>query len=483
LTNEPLPLGVTVEHESDGATVTIEVLPNGADLSLGSRSECYGWTLAAADLEQTFVGAPTDFVGIMEPTATLRSASGKLFDRQALHFEWRARKGEQSDKPPGQTTNSETAYVGTAAAHHLRPKPPHVLSYWQAQEAARKLPRRQPGEFVDENRPLTVADALDAYEKDLKTRGASKYNAGRVRRHLTSVLLSKPVALLGATELKKWRDSLNGNGLAPVSVNRTIKALRAALEIAADHDPRITNQRAWKVGLAILPDAAQARNVILSDDEVLRLVAAAYERDARFGLLIDVLATTGARPSQATRLTVGDLKPDPVTPKLNMPRSGKGGSHDRTARKAERYSVPITTTLAGQLVQEAADRPLDAPLLMRSRYSPDEPGGAGLQGNDTQPWDENPSMSYRKDFAEAVAAIGLDPKEVTAYSLRHSSIVRAILANVPIRVVAARHDTSVSMIERNYSRHISEHADQYARQGLLQAASSLADNVIPLAGR
>jgi hypothetical protein len=145
--------------------------------------------------------------------------------------------------------------------------PPHVLSYWQAQEVARKLARRQPGEVVDESRPLTVSEALDAYEKDLKTRGASKYNAGRVRRHLTSVLISKPVALLSATELKKWRDGLNGNGLAPASINRTIKALRAALELAADHDPRITNQRAWKVGLAILPGAAVARNVNRAGDD------------------------------------------------------------------------------------------------------------------------------------------------------------------------------------------------------------------------
>ena len=341
--------------------------------------------------------------------------------------------------------------------------PPHVLSYWQAQEVARKLARRQPGEVIDESRPLTVAEALDAYEKDLKTRGASKYNAGRVRLHLSSVLLSKPIGLLDAKELKRWRDSLTGNGLAPASINRTIKALRAALEIAANHDPRITNQRAWKVGLAILPGAAQARNVILSDDEVLRLVAAAYERDPRFGLLVDVLATTGARPSQATRLLVDDLKPDPVVPKLSMPRSGKGGSHDRTARKSERYSVPITPELARQLAQEAAGRPQDA-LLLGS-------------------WGENPSTNYRKDFAEIVAAIGLDPEEVTAYALRHSSIVRAILANVPIRVVAARHDTSVSMIERNYSRHISEHADQYARQGLLQPAPPAPGNVVPLAGR
>ena len=290
--------------------------------------------------------------------------------------------------------------------------PPHVLSYWQAQEVARKLARRQPGEVIDESWPLTVAEALDAYEKDLKTRGASKYNAGRVRLHLSGVLLSKPIALLDAKELKRWRDSLIGK-LAPASVNRTIKAFRAALEIAADHDPRITNARAWKVGLATLPDAAQARNVILGDDEVLRLVAAAYERDSRFGLLVDVLATTGARHSQATRLTVGDLRLDPVAPKLTMPRSGKGGSHNRAARKRERYSVPITPELARQLAQEAAGRPQDALLLTR---------------NDRQPWRENPNTSYRKDFAEIVAAIGLDPEEVTAYALRHSSIVRAILA-------------------------------------------------------
>ena len=106
-----------------------------------------------------------------------------------------------------------------------------------------------------------------------------------------------------------------------------------------------------------------------------------------------------------------------------------------------------------------------------------------LTRSDRQPWGENPSTSYRKDFTEIATAIGLDPEEVTAYALRHSSIVRAILANVPIRVVAARHDTSVSMIERNYSRHISEHADQYAQQGLLQAPPPGADNVIPLAGR
>src|SRR5262249_28722731 len=56
------------------------------------------------------------------------------------------------------------------------PSPPHVLSYWQALDTARALARRQPGDVVDESRPLTVAEALDRYESDLKARGGDPYN-------------------------------------------------------------------------------------------------------------------------------------------------------------------------------------------------------------------------------------------------------------------------------------------------------------------
>jgi hypothetical protein len=45
---------------------------------------------------------------------------------------------------------------------------------------------------------------------------------------------------------------------------------------------------------------------------------------------------------------------------------------------------------------------------------------------------------------------GLNPDEVTIYALRHSSIVRQIKANVPIRIIAVSHDTSVRMIEQHY---------------------------------
>src|SRR5499426_4024799 len=107
-----------------------------------------------------------------------------------------------------------------ALADDLEPaSPPAVLNYWSAIDAARALARRQPGEAIDESRPLTVDEALTLYEKDLVARGGSPYNSKHARLHLPASILSKPVAMLGATELTKWRDSLLDKGLAAGTVN------------------------------------------------------------------------------------------------------------------------------------------------------------------------------------------------------------------------------------------------------------------------
>src|SRR5437868_10686569 len=48
-----------------------------------------------------------------------------------------------------------------------------VLDFWQAQEKARALGRDDRG---DTARPITVGEALDVYEADLRTRGGDKAN-------------------------------------------------------------------------------------------------------------------------------------------------------------------------------------------------------------------------------------------------------------------------------------------------------------------
>ena len=87
-----------------------------------------------------------------------------------------------------------------------------ILTFFEAQDLAKKLTRGEDGSA--DSAPITVDGALTAYRADLEARSANPYNAEWPRVHLTSVLLSKPVALLAATELKKWRDGLLGT-MAP----------------------------------------------------------------------------------------------------------------------------------------------------------------------------------------------------------------------------------------------------------------------------
>jgi integrase len=337
-----------------------------------------------------------------------------------------------------------------------------VLSFHQAQDQAKKLARGDDG--GTDGAPINVDGALKAYRRDLEAREANPYNSEWPRLHLTSELLSKPVALLTNAELKNWRDGLLGT-MAPSTINRLCRCLCAALEQAAQSDKRIQNRDAWEAGLAGLPNAQEARNVVLSDDKVLELIAAAYRLDHQFGLLTDTLAITGTRPSQASRLRVEDLHDHPVRPKLAMPKSSKGGGRNRSQKRTERYSVPITVQLAARLKAAVRGRADDAPLLVQS---------------DGTPWGRNPGQRYHRHVAKVVTAIGLDPEVVTMYALRHSSIVRMLLQNIPARVVASLHNTSIRMLEANYSRFITEYSDDITRAGLLSQPTPAADNVVAL---
>ena len=339
-----------------------------------------------------------------------------------------------------------------------------IMTYFEAQDVAKKLAGRGDTEDDASTAPVTVDRALTDYKADLISRGARPYNAEQPRRHLTPSLIAKPVALLTSKELKHWRDSLLGT-IAPATINRICNSLCAALALAAQHDERIHNQRAWETGLAGLPDAQTARNVVISDAKVHALIAAAYARDPALGLLVDTLATTGARPVQLARLRVEDLHADPKKPRLMMPCSAKGGGRNRRQKKLLRYSVPITVTLAMKLKAAAAGRAGEAPLLVRA---------------DGSSWGHDPSVNYRHAAREVVKAIGEDPDVITLYCLRHSSIVRMLLKTIPIRLIAALHNTSVGQIERNYSKHITEHhSDDLTRTGLL-AEPAAAGNVVPL---
>jgi hypothetical protein len=151
-----------------------------------------------------------------------------------------------------------------------------------------------------------------------------------------------------------------------------------------------------------------------------------------------------------------------------MPKSAKGGGRNRSQKRLQLYSVPITPVLANKLKQAAMGRTPDALLLVRA---------------DGRPWGDSPSKFYRSDIREVVASIGEDADTVTLYSLRHSNIVRMLLANVPVRVIASLHNTSISQIERNYSAFITEHSDEVSRVALLHEPPPADATVVPISGR
>jgi integrase len=324
-----------------------------------------------------------------------------------------------------------------------------VLSFFEAQAIARTIAK----DGETSGGLITVSAAIDRYRDDLKARGGREYNARFARIHLTPTLLQKPVSLLTVGELKHWRDGLLA-GRTRATVNRIVAVLAAALELAANTDPRIT-ARPWKVGLKKLrgANANNARNVVLSESEVRTLVAKAYEQSPELGRLVEVMAVTGARLSQLGRLVVADLLDDA----LHMPSSLKG----KGMRRIDRVVVPVPDALVAKLRQAVDGLSPDAPLLPQS---------------DGTPWGNN---DLRRPFQEIVAQSGL-ASVTTSYALRHTLITRLLVRGIPIRTVARLCDTSVPMIEATYSRHINDHSN--VRHTLLDLSSPTETKVVPIRG-
>jgi integrase len=329
----------------------------------------------------------------------------------------------------------------------------HVFDFWQAAEEARKQARG-----TVSGAPATWSEALADYEADLKTRGGLVGNASHVRHHLNDIpsLLNKPVMALSAIELKRWRNDLVANsGMKQASVVRLLRSAKASLNHAADHDTRIQNRDAWRIGLGGLSEEHVAIDRVVSDDVVRQIMIEADRLDPAFGLFVAVAAETGARPSQIARLKVSDLKAD----KLLMPSSKKGRK-----RAISRHPVPISHDLADRLKRASHQRASDSPLLVRV---------------DGEPWSPANAQHLIAPFAIVAKRLELDE---TMYCLRHSAITRALLAGVPAKLVASNADTSLQMLERTYASYISHHGEEISRRGLLSPAPP-AENVVNLERR
>ena len=236
--------------------------------------------------------------------------------------------------------------------------------------------------------------------------------------------------------------------------NRVVTILKAVLNLAAARDEQLRT-RAWEIGLAALPEATAARNVVLPEATVRRLVHAAREQSAEFGLLVETLALTGARVSQLARCQVRDL----VGERLMIPSSAKGQN-----KRASRVPVPIPAALADRLRVAAAERKAAELLVVKPSVDV---------------WHKS---AQSRPFARAVAAIGEDRETVSSYALRHSHITAQLLAGLPVQLVAKLHDTSASQIEKHYAATIASHTDELVRGTMIELDRPGQNVVVPLRG-
>lgn len=141
-----------------------------------------------------------------------------------------------------------------------------------------------------------------------------------------------------------------------------------------------------------------------------------------------------------------------------------------TSRKGRGKAISYIRIQVGSDVLDALEpivvsRPAAAPLLERWRHK--QTGPAVWVRSSRGPWQTASELS--RFWKKVVEKAGLP--DVVPYALRHSSIVRGIRVGLPIRLVAALHDTSVAMIERHYSRWITEGLDELAAKAIVPLIS------------
>jgi len=354
-----------------------------------------------------------------------------------------------------------------------------VLTFFQAQSVARNRAQA----VVEEARvaslgpAVTVGTAIDDYLSARENREAQERNnvglkhdaRSRLTKHVGEQLAATPLAELTTSDLAKWRGGL---AMAPSSVQRTVNDLKAALNCAARSDkaklPPAMRETIMD-GLASMHAApATAREAqVLPDESIRAIVSAAWEIDAdggwegALGRLVVILAATGARFSQVIRMTVADVQK--LKKRLMIPVSRKGRGNKASLFTGVRVGDDVFTVLDTII----SDRANSEVLLLRPRR--EQVGVASWKKVSCAPW--HSASELARPWALIVDRAGLDVTTVP-YALRHSSIARGLRAGLPLRLVAAIHDSSSAMIEQHYSRYIVDAMDQLAARAIIPLTSA-----------
>jgi hypothetical protein len=280
---------------------------------------------------------------------------------------------------------------------------------------------------------FTVADACREYVED-RRREKGDATADDAEWRFKSSVYGTP---FGETELeklrtpavKKWRESL---GITKAGANRMMTSLRAALNLAVEHNRvTATATRAWRA-VKQYPKADGRREIFLDLGQRRALLAAA---GGSVHDLIEGALLLGARPGELAKAPRSAYDARTKTLKL----VGKTGPRD----------VPLSGAAVALFDRLAKSKLPAAPLFAR---------------DDGQPWTR---IEWSRRIRAAVdVAVVLDgqgdplkddhgndvklPPGTCLYSCRHTYISQAILDGLTTLDVARLTGTSLAMIDRHY---------------------------------
>lgn len=371
------------------------------------------------------------------------------------------------------------------------------LSFEQAKSAAaRLLARRRIEDAASANGPVaTVQSAIETYCIDRDARLAiqrgreGKKSDARLRleKHVTGAgVAAIPLHELKESDLHLWRSGLPKN-LSHATIERLINDLKAALNGEATRRRSHLPAEVFiviKNGLAHREAGSpQARDdQALPDADIRRIVMAAHSVDERdewdgdLARMVVVLAATGARFSQVVRMKVADVQFSQS--RLMIPTSRKG----RGTKAASHIAFRVGADVLASLRPAIAGRRGSETLLLRWRHKQVKRDG------DRHPhWERDSRDAWlvaaelARPWQEIRKLAGL-PADIIPYGLRHSSIVRQLRRGLPVRLVAALHDTSVKVIEAHYSASIVDAMDDLAASAVIDLLPATKDNVVRFGG-
>lgn len=257
----------------------------------------------------------------------------------------------------------------------------------------------------------SVSDVRVLREGVKEAASKSKYRQRKVAPHAIANL---PLSKVRTPRLRAWHTALVSAGLSKGSANRTLTALKAALNLAVRRRTVTAAVAQEWADVQPFKGAYRRRELFLDVTQRRALLA---DAQAAVGHLMQAVMYTGCRAGELTNARRSAF--DARTKSLCV--SGKTGTR----------MIPLTDTAVEFFSKLLKDKQPNAQLLTR---------------DDGKPWAHS---DWDELVKEAAARAQLPPK-TCLYTLRHSFITQALLDGVSTLEVSKIAGTSLAMIEKHY---------------------------------